>query len=413
MKKLVLFCSVLMSLSVLFTACPEENGSSVASLELKPAEVSMISGEIRRLSVVAKDASGNTVEASLYELEWSSSNEVAAIVSDNGTVTAVDNGTAVITATVKGTEISATANVTVTNRIDNTVFDNASCLGYAKSEFYYPYDWTSSQDGSFHQDSLVRSYFYIFNSDMYYDAVNRNVVGTGGYGFFFKSNNIVDPARNTIYSLGEYLITENPSMRDTTVIVNGEEKQVSYAHPSQIKCGTFDTDAWIAFFTEAIVNDGSPSWKDYELYPDGDMEMMLWFEPGEDSDQMTYMNCGYVTGEGIVNITAKEGSKITDPLVIDYYEFHARIIDVENSYGLVTTPGDPEQGQDENETYFTVPLEMKPFIEKDFAYGERPAEEVAPKAMPIDRLQRNADFNKTINVVNVDKIKSFGLINNK
>lgn len=413
MKKLVLFCSVLMSLSVLFTACPKEKQSAVASLELKPAELSMINGNIRRLSVVAKDDAGNSVDASLYQLEWSSSDDAVATVSENGTVTAVDKGVAVITATVKETSISATSNVTVTNRIDNSVFDNASCLGYAKSEFYYPYDWISSKDGSFHQDSLVRSYFYVFNSEMYYDAVNSSVVGTGGYGFFFKSNNILDPVNHTIYSLAEYFITETPSMRDTTAIVNGEETQVSYAHPSQITCGKFDADAWTAFFTEALVNKGTPSWADYELYPDGDMEMMLWFEPGEDSEQMTYMNCGYVSGEGVLSINAKEGSKMTDPLVVEYYEFHANIIDVENSYGFVTNQGDPAKGQSPDSIYFNVPLEMKPYIQKDFVYGERPAEEVAPKAMSIDRLQRNADFIKTINVVNVDKIKSFNLINNK
>ena len=57
MKKFAFFCSVLMSIAVLFTACPPQPGSNseVASLELKPTEVSMKVNDVRRLSFVAKD----------------------------------------------------------------------------------------------------------------------------------------------------------------------------------------------------------------------------------------------------------------------------------------------------------------------------------------------------------------------
>ena len=38
-----------MSISVLFTACPPKEKTGVASLEVKPAEVSMKNNEVRRL----------------------------------------------------------------------------------------------------------------------------------------------------------------------------------------------------------------------------------------------------------------------------------------------------------------------------------------------------------------------------
>ena len=85
MKKFAFFCSVLMSITVLFTACPHPGGNSeVASLELKPTEVSMKVNDVRRLSFFAKDKDGNTVDAANFELEWVSSNEEVATVSSNG-----------------------------------------------------------------------------------------------------------------------------------------------------------------------------------------------------------------------------------------------------------------------------------------------------------------------------------------
>ena len=84
MKKFALFCSVLMSISVLFTACPPKEKTGVASLEVKPAEVSMKNNEVRRLSTVAKDKDGNVVDATMYEVDWTSSNEEVATVSENG-----------------------------------------------------------------------------------------------------------------------------------------------------------------------------------------------------------------------------------------------------------------------------------------------------------------------------------------
>ncbi len=406
MKKFALFCSVLMSISVLFTACPPEEKTGVASLEVKPAEVSMKNNEVRRLSTVAKDKDGNVVDATMYEVDWTSSNEEVATVSENGTVTALAQGTAVITATVKNSNVSATSNVKVTDLVEYTIFDNASSIGYSLQEFYEPYDWTDNE-GTLHQDSLVRAYFYVFNQDMYFDAVNNTVIGDGGYGMFFKTHNIVSPDANTIYSLGEYVITENPEMKDTL--------DKSYAKPHQIVCGHFDTDAWVAFF-DAALSGQQVSWNDYPLYPDGELELMLWFA-SEDGGDMTYMNCGYVHGEGVFVVMAEEGSKMTDPLKVPLYEFNAKIIDVENAYGFETRPGDPESNPEESadEEYFVVPLTMKPMREHTFTYddGSYNPNEAPAKPMTLDRMQSQSDFIKTLNVVNADKLNNYRFKYNK
>lgn len=407
MKKFAFFCSVLMSIAVLFTACPPQPGSNseVASLELKPTEVSMKVNDVRRLSFFAKDKDGNAVDAANVELEWVSSNEEVATVSSNGTITAVAQGAAVVTATVKNSNVSATCNVNVLDRASYTIFDNASCLGYSR-DFAYPYTW-KDRDSVEHQDSLLRPLFYVFNQDMYFDAVNSNVVGTGGYGMFFATNNIYSPSENAIYSLGEYMITEEPET------FNDPATSDVIAEPHQIVCGHFDTDAWTAFF-DAALSGQEVSWDQYPLYPEGDLELMLWFAPDEEGSPMTYMNCGYVYGEGIMSINAKEGSKMTDPLVVEYYDFKARIIDVENAYGFETRPGDPETNPEESadEEYFVVPLTMKPMREFHFVYGEIPTEAPA-RAISMGNLKRNADFFKSINVVNVNKLRNENLVYNK
>lgn len=408
MKKFALFCSVLMSISVLFTACPPVTETGVASIEVKPAEVSMKNNEVRRLSTVAKDKDGNVVDATMYEVDWTSSNEEVATVSENGTVTALAQGTAVITATVKNSNVSATSNVKVTDLVEYTIFDNASSVGYNPSEFYEPYDWTDNE-GTLHQDSLVRMKFYVFNQDMYLDAINGTLVGDGGYGMFFETNNILSPKQNTIYSLGEYAITENPAMKDTL----GKQ----YPKPHQIVCGHFDTDAWTEFFTQALdETTPAPSWNDYPLYPDGELEFMMWF-PSEDGSDMTYMNCGYVYGEGVFVVMAEEGSKITDPLTVPLYEFNAKIIDVLNAYGFETRPGNPELNPEESadEEYFVVPLTMKPMREHTFTYddGSYNPNEAPAKPMSLDRMQSQSDFIKTLNVVNVDKLNNYRFKYNK
>ncbi len=81
----------------------------VTGITVSPKRVTLREeGETKKLTATVKpeDAEG-------YTIKWTSDKKSVATVDDEGTVTAVGNGTAKITAAVEGTEIKATATITV------------------------------------------------------------------------------------------------------------------------------------------------------------------------------------------------------------------------------------------------------------------------------------------------------------
>ena len=86
-----------------------------ANIEVAPNYVNIEAGQTAQLEAVIKDANGAEV-ATNKTVVWESSNEEVATVDETGLVTLVTAhivGEAVITATIQGTEISATATVEV------------------------------------------------------------------------------------------------------------------------------------------------------------------------------------------------------------------------------------------------------------------------------------------------------------
>src|SRR5690606_37563204 len=80
----------------------------VASLAIDPERARAASlGMTIAFRVVMLDASGHSLDASAREVAWSSSEEPVATVDADGVATAVDNGTARITARVGGASASA------------------------------------------------------------------------------------------------------------------------------------------------------------------------------------------------------------------------------------------------------------------------------------------------------------------
>jgi hypothetical protein len=83
---------------------------TVATVEVSPGTQALTAiGATHQFSAVARDASGNPIAGQTFT--WASSATSVATVSATGLVTAVENGTATITATVAG--VSGSAALTV------------------------------------------------------------------------------------------------------------------------------------------------------------------------------------------------------------------------------------------------------------------------------------------------------------
>jgi|GEM_PF-4984636 hypothetical protein len=127
MKK-ILFGVLLLSVAMIFAACKKDSksnsGSSLNSLAIKPATATLTPGETLRLTAdyAPKGAKVN--------LSWESSNEDVVVVSENGTLTAGEEGEAVITLYEANSGKSAVCNVTVTSFVKSLVFTQACIVAY-------------------------------------------------------------------------------------------------------------------------------------------------------------------------------------------------------------------------------------------------------------------------------------------
>ena len=105
MRNLVfsVICSVL---TILFASCEKEKDVSVASVTIGQAAVEMLIGEAIQLraTVLPSEASDKTVS-------WASSKQAVATVSSTGLVTAIAEGTTIITASAGGKTGTCTVSV--------------------------------------------------------------------------------------------------------------------------------------------------------------------------------------------------------------------------------------------------------------------------------------------------------------
>lgn len=113
------------------TAAITVKDAKPTELSLTPSSVSLLAGTTATLTPSFKP---ENVNASGVKLKWTSSDEKVATVDADGVVTAVSDGKATITATVDGTNVQATATVTV-SKDDSRIYYYAalSKLSYEKT----------------------------------------------------------------------------------------------------------------------------------------------------------------------------------------------------------------------------------------------------------------------------------------
>ena len=103
MKKVLLFVLA----ALVMVACNEKPEGELTSATLSRTTLDLVEGATFRLVVKP------TPDDADFTATWSSSDEMVASVSSNGTVSANSIGTATISAAIEGTDIVATCQVTV------------------------------------------------------------------------------------------------------------------------------------------------------------------------------------------------------------------------------------------------------------------------------------------------------------
>mgnify|MGYP004496195605 CR=1 FL=1 len=117
--KKALAIGMVAALAVSLVAC---GGTKITELTLD-SEKTLNKGDTYQFAISYKAQNETDIEkineaAKDYVLEWASSNELVATVDENGTVTAIDVGDAVITVSVKNHDkLTASCNITVENRV--------------------------------------------------------------------------------------------------------------------------------------------------------------------------------------------------------------------------------------------------------------------------------------------------------
>ena len=117
--KKALAIGMVAALAVSLVAC---GGTKITELTLD-SEKTLNKGDTYQFAISYKAQNETDIEkineaAKYYVLEWASSNELVATVDENGKVTAIDVGDAVITVSVKNHDkLTASCNITVENRV--------------------------------------------------------------------------------------------------------------------------------------------------------------------------------------------------------------------------------------------------------------------------------------------------------
>ena len=206
MKKSI-FAAVILGAAVLFTACKDDKKTAVTGIQINPSELTLNTGEESRLSIVV------TPEKASYnsdELVWSSSDTTVVVVSMNGTITALEEGTANIT--VKYKDLQSVCKVTVTPWIKNLKFTGAY-VGVSDTAYYGDeLDTIQSSSGESYYVKLVQAYvglfsagFYLNNSGEFAGASKGGIFETYAPMYFAPgwANN---REKGTYFCLGEWYI---------------------------------------------------------------------------------------------------------------------------------------------------------------------------------------------------------------
>ena len=207
MKKSI-FAAVVLSAAVLFSACDPNNGkTAVTGITINPSELPLNPGDESRLSITV------TPEKATYnsdELVWESSDTSVVVVSMNGTVTALKEGTANVTVTYK--ELKSVCAVTVTSWEKNLAFTGAF-IGVNDTAYYGDdLDTIKSITGQTYYVKTIQSIVMLFtagfymNDDFEFSGASKGGIIEAYAPMYFAPAWLNHTDKNTIFSLGGWYV---------------------------------------------------------------------------------------------------------------------------------------------------------------------------------------------------------------
>lgn len=395
MKKVLLF--VLAALCLV--ACGPQGPAQLESASMSKSTLDLTEGTTYRLTVKPSPE-----DAVIESVTWSSSDEMIASVSENGTVSANSVGTATITAKVDGTDIAATCQVTVKSILEATVFDQMF-IWKANSDAPYQINMTKN-DGTDTVVTAITAQFAMFPSTMYLDGEGY-MSGDGGYVLFFNSAFMIDDAKKSWYCLADYSVVKN--------VINSEGK----FKPWTIQVSNFNAENYAAFWTQYIlyVNEQvaeQPNKDDYPYYGENDAFFYRAF-PAEDG--MNLLDGGHlVFGADSANfISAREVSTIDDRAMNpSAYDLDVKLLGNPNNLGFaIEERVDEETGET---AYVFVDndgdniFDLAEMTDYNFSKGELAAEAPAAsfnnvKAISANVGLKNIAINRSLNVAMLMNIR--------
>ena len=323
MKKVLLFVLA----ALVMVACNKKPVGELTGATLSRTTLDLVEGATFRLVVKP------TPDDAEFKATWSSSDEMVASVSSNGTVSANSIGTATISAAIEGTDIVATCQVTVKSILDATVFDQVFMW---KVDNDAPYDVKLTlQDG---RDSVFRAItalFAMFPSTMYVDGEGA-MAGDGGYVLFLQTAFTINEANKNWYCLGDYTIVDNA--------INAEGK----FRPMRFQAAEFNAENYAAYFTQYIlyINDRAeqPNRAEFPYYRDNDA---FFYRAFADEDGIGLMDGGYLTMKedalGFISLDLHESDDRA--LAPKAYNLDAKMFSNVNNLGFVIEEQETEDGE--------------------------------------------------------------------
>lgn len=208
------------------------------------------------------------------QLTWTSSNEQVAVVNTTtGFVTAVSEGNATITGTLKN-GFTATAEVAVKSEQDyykeTTVFENYVYFQDGGDTFYYPFKNKEGKPLTFGDvspneedkgrteliDSVFEYHFCLLNQSLYLSG-EGSMVGSDGLAVDYWSSFYYSAQANTVFSLSRYDVAKMD-----TVLPKFDAQYLKFVPPYYIPASEFDQDMYLEYVT-LLLTDQEPASRDY------------------------------------------------------------------------------------------------------------------------------------------------------
>lgn len=353
MKKSIIFSLIATALvAFTFTSCkddknPSDGGSTaITSLTVKPSTLILAVGETTRLAVLTQPEGANVA------VEWSSSNTDIATVSTNGTVTAVANGEATITA--KHGDLSSTCQVSVKSEYETLNFTGS---------FVYDYDTTYSDKlDTLRSESWGDQYFVakkvlcnvmIFSEGFYYGEDGLTGAEKGAIlefeAPFYWAPAWANGGSGTILVLGDWAISNEYPDSTTTVgrpasfdeanftaaindfiqdyyIAEDETK----ASMDLQKAATFVSGAKLTMFEYHTTEEGYPSEGYFSSYIPDLYFGEGWLEFGDD-----YKASKYMCSVDAYQLQAQELKWDSDTTTFEFYQYGAHFQETEEAINLL------------------------------------------------------------------------------